>query len=551
MMVTHRQLFWRGKFALAVMLSVTFTPWAHAAAPGQASLLTVPHPKLEIFEQGVREALSDAREALDRHDAASEPEKLAIAYGQLGMLYQAYDMLEQAEPCYVNAQRLAPQHYQWPYLLAYQYQLNGRLQEATEYYRRALEIDPQNIPALIHLGQALNKLNRHDEARPRFQKALALEPGNAAALEGLAEISYRDKDYAATIRQLDEALAAQPNADRLHYLLGMAHRRLGNMALARKHLALRGKGSPYVTDPAVSALNELLDTSQVHIKQGVAAYQAGDFAQAASAYRRALKSNPDDLQTRLALAWALELSDDAERALQQINTVLDSYPGEPKAHYLKGAILAQAGALSDAASHLSTAVAAAPDAALPRLVLATVLMNLGEYLPASRHYAALAGQQKQDELLLFRLGMARLAGGACAEAIEPLENALRLRPGSLTLTQAVLRAYAICPQAEMASANMALLQSQRLFDRTRRWDAAETLAMALAANGRFAEAATLQDEVIRQAQQTGQPAYIMNNLRHNRQRYVENGLADRAWPFEHPVFKPAMISREERQRLDK
>ncbi len=523
----------------------------NAAVADTPDLLPVPFPDLGVFEKGVRESLAKAQAAVSAQTAADDPLQRAIEYGRLGMLYQAYDMPEQAEPCYLNALQLDPQHYQWPYLLAYQYQLNGRLDKAAEFYRRTLAIEPDNLPALLHLGQALNKLDLSDQAEQVFNKALALSPGQGAALEGLSEIAYRRQDYATTIRLLEQALAREPGADRLNYQLGMAYRRQGDLDKARLHLEQRGKGSPSIPDPVVAALNALLQTSQVFIKDGLAAYEAGDYVQAASDYARALDSDPADRQTRLALAWALELSGDDAGASRELEIVLAQSPGEPKAHYLKGALLAEANALEPAAEHLRIAVDAEPEAVSPRLILATVLMNLGAYPEAAEHYAVLATRQTDDEVLLYRLGMARLAAGGCADAIAPLEEALRRRAGSLTLMQSLLRAYALCPDAEGADADTALVQSQRLFNGSRRWDTAETLAMALAANRRYAEAQALQDEVIRQARLTQQTELVIDGLLHNLRRYSEQRLADQAWPPGDAVFKPPMITREERRRLDR
>lgn len=514
-------------------------------------LLPIPSPELSQFEKGVRDALTQAQSAVSAHSESDDPLKRAIDYGQLGMLYQAYDMPAQAEPCYLNAQRLAPGHYQWPYLLAYQYQLNGRLDKAAEYYRLALEIEPENLPGLLHLGQALNKLDRLDDASQVFKKALSIAPDHAAALEGLAEISFRRKDDTQTIRYLEKALSIDPGADRLHYQLGMAYRRAGNSDLARQHLAKRGKGSPVIQDPAVAALDALLKTSQVYIKDGVAAYEAGNFAQAALNYEQALASDPDDEQTRLALAWALELSGDEQAALAHLDTILARSPQAAKAHYLKGALLAEKGQLQEARDHLQTAVLAVPDAFPPRLILATVLMNLGQYKEAASHYAQLAQRQSDDEVLLYRLGVARLAAGECTLAVEPLENALRMRSGSLTLMQALLRSYSLCPEAGQSNAQTALTQSQRLFDSSRRWDTAETLAMALAANARFEEAHSLQQEVIKQAQANGLPENTLAGLRHNQNRYQRKMIADQAWPDGDAVLRPAMVSKQQRLSLEK
>lgn len=520
---------------------------ATATAADSPELEPIPAFDLGRFEPGIQNDFSAALAEV-RQNQNADPERLAISYARLGMLLHAYDLTDLAEPCYQNAARLAGQHYQWPYLLAYLYQTDGRLDEAAAFYRETLALKPDFLPALLHLGQTLGSLQQDEEAGRFFQDALALEKSNAVALEGLGNIAYRQGRYAEAIELFERALLSDPAANRLNYLLGMAHRRAGNLEIARDYLKKRGTRNPAIADPALAAMQALRNTSQQHIKAGLSAYEAGDFAAAAKAYRAAVESAPADLDTRLALAWALELTGDYPGAHTELDIVLQARPNSGKAHYLKGALLAGQGQIDKGIAHLSRAEALDPEALPPRLILAATLMHAGDYQQALEHYAWLAERQSDDVILQYRLGLAALAAGQCSVAAAPLETALRLRPGSPTVAQALLRAYSICP-ADDADRETALIQAQALFDQTRRWDTGATLAMALAANGRFEEAAQLQQVVIDEARRQGQSLQVLSALLARLERFRQNQPALSAWPPGADVYKPPIPSAAERQRL--
>ena len=124
---------------LAFLLALA--PFQIASGVQSPALLPVPEINLENFEPGVRKAMIDGLETVERNRSASA-DKQAQSYGRLAMLFHAHDLLEAAEPCYVNAGMLAPTQYQWPYLLAFLNQVEGRLAKAEAQYKTALKLNP-------------------------------------------------------------------------------------------------------------------------------------------------------------------------------------------------------------------------------------------------------------------------------------------------------------------------------------------------------------------------------------------------------------------------
>lgn len=553
---THGKLNWPGQRAILpvsllaiLMLAVSVGNSIGAEAANRESLYPLPELRLDRFEPGVREAFEDAFVRVRQRHSAPDG-KLADSYGELGMLFQAHDLADLAEPCYLNAQLLAPGQYQWPYLLGYIYQLDNRLNEAATKYRQALQLKPDFLPAMLHLGQTLNASRQDREAQQIFNTALESNPENAVALAGLGSIAFRRGEHEKAIGFLNKALAVDPQATRLNYMLAMAYRKLGDIDKARAYMGKRGNRNPAISDPVLASVQARLKSSQDFIQKGLDAYNAGKFGEAARYYRQAVDSAPTDLATRLALAWVLELNGNDQDALAEVELVLEADPRSAKAHYLKGALLAKSDTNRAALTHLRQAVTLEPDAETPRLVLATTLMRSGNYQEAETHYAKLADQQDNDAILLYRLGMARLASGMCGQAQVPLENALRIRANSLTVIQALLRAYSICPDDSKNHRETALVQAQRILDQIQRWESAETLAMALAANARYGDAAQLQQRVIDEARKGGESALTLEGLDRNLKRYLMKQPADQAWPGGAEVFRPLALTAQDRLQLD-
>src|ERR1044071_8889775 len=71
----------------------------------------------------VRERHDRLMHAID--DRSTPSESLAAAYGEYGMVLQAAEYFEAAEPAFLDAQTLSPDDPQWPYYLANLYKSRG------------------------------------------------------------------------------------------------------------------------------------------------------------------------------------------------------------------------------------------------------------------------------------------------------------------------------------------------------------------------------------------------------------------------------------------
>jgi tetratricopeptide (TPR) repeat protein len=136
----------------------------------------------------------------------TQTDQLALAYGQMGMLFMAAEFREEAEAALLDAQTFNPRDARWPYCLAHLYKVRGDVTQSAAAFSRALELQPDDVPTLVWLGEARLDAGKPDEAEPLFTKALAIQPRLVVALFGLGRASLARQDYARAVESLERAL---------------------------------------------------------------------------------------------------------------------------------------------------------------------------------------------------------------------------------------------------------------------------------------------------------------------------------------------------------
>jgi predicted Zn-dependent protease len=171
-----------------------------------------------------------------------------------------------------------------------------------------------------------------------------------------------------------------------------------------------------------------------------------------------LEEEPDSPQARLNLARSLSLAGRWEEAVSQYDELLRRYPDQPTFRLYRAAALREAGRPRQAAAAFREVVELLPQESRPRVEEAEALAAGGDFAAArERLEAGLAAQPRKGELLH---ALARLLAAAADPGVRDPERALSL--------------------------------ARLVYDARPDPLHAETLAMALAASGRFAEAAELQ-----------------------------------------------------------
>jgi Tfp pilus assembly protein PilF len=137
---------------------------------------------------------------------------------------------------------------------------------------------------------------------------------------------------------------------------------------------------------------------------------------------------------------------------------------------------------------------------------------------AQQSYRRAVDLKPADPDLRNREGTALILLGRFRDARERLEAGLEAIPGHPALSHTLARLLATAPDAAVRDGGEALRLAQVAYGHQRSLEHAETLAMALAEQGNFQQAAQIQTGLLMQAQQLRNPA-ILQRLQGNLQRY--------------------------------
>jgi len=256
---------------LRAMVALALALLLFSCTDRRTQLKPIPTPDASAFEPSVRNAVTNARAALDRV-AASNPDdaQLGAAYGELAMTYHAQDLVAPAAVAYDNAHLLAPQDKRWPYLQGHLYNDASRVAEAIQSFEAALAIDRNDPPTLQALGQIYLQQGDFDKAQTMFERLQNDKNSRAAALAGLGKVALARRDYRAAIDRFEEALKLWPGASKLRQPLAMAYQGAGDRANADENLkqySIDG-GEPAVDDPVADALGDKVAASKVLLRRG-------------------------------------------------------------------------------------------------------------------------------------------------------------------------------------------------------------------------------------------------------------------------------------------
>ena len=431
--------------------------------------------------------------------------ELGAEYGRLGTLLMAAEQIEAAEPCYLNAQTLAPRDSRWPYYLGQLYRIKGPVASAAASFERALELRPADVPTLIALGEVHLSQGRSDEAEPLFSKALALQPKLVPALFGIGRVALARKDYAAAVRVLEECLTLDPRATATHYPLGMAYRGLGDVKRAQAHLEQRGDVTIRPVDPLMDELDGILESPRAYDLRGGRLLETGDWANAATQFRKGLELDPSNPALRLRLGTALVQLGDFQGAREQFERVLQVSPTYAKAHHSLGILAEAGGRHAEALERLAAAVKYDPNDASSRVLFANLLRQQGRMPEALEQYdrARTLDPTRADATVGSARALASL--GRYREARQRLVEATAAFPNDADLAGTLARLLAAAPDARVRDGHRALAIVQELLKGRQTIDLGETLAMALAEIGQFDQAVRVQRDVIQATERAGLP----------------------------------------------
>ncbi|QSQ15245.1 tetratricopeptide repeat protein [Myxococcus landrumensis] len=274
---------------------------APPTAPPPAAVAPQPPPPKDLTPSEEFAAAIQAFEAgnLDRARHGFEM-VLAKAPGSLnarfnlGLIAERQGRVEDARGAYEQVLQRDPSHTSSVLNLAAVYRKQERGEEAIALFEKALKAPGHSHDAMLlnGLSATYRQAGRLDESEVTARRVLERNKDNPGAYKNLAHVAYAREKY-----RLAELLVgtARKHAEKdpsLYNLLGMVYLKLDERSRAlaqfQKAVSLDDKYSPG------------------YLNLGALALRYRDYAGAERAFTRALELEPDSMEARLSLAWALD-----------------------------------------------------------------------------------------------------------------------------------------------------------------------------------------------------------------------------------------------------
>ena len=524
-------------------------------AAADALLKPLPTPDLSKLPPVTAQHLAADRAEFDKARSGWVGPPLAQAYADIGVEYAQAGLKDVAAVAFYNASQSNPQDGRWFYLrglVARDFKQNA---EARANFEAALALDKIYLPIRYRLSDTLAESGDLDGARKVLEAAVREHADQAVAHAMLGQLSLRQKRYSDAIESLKRALQLEPQANQLYQPLAEAYTAVGNESAAKDAQAKAGKVTPQLADPLALSLYTKAGAPAQGGAQGAGGAQSdgtalqeaqrfaskGNIGAARDRLAAVLREHPNDIDA-LALQARLEASiGDFLIAQAAADQALSVAPDNASALLARGIVYEYAGDDNQAYSFYQRAARADARLAMARLLLGNAEMRRGRHAQAAEQYRQLTVLQPEDITALAHLVAAQVALGQCPRALADVGAAQKRKSNDGDLMQIFVSLVSTCAGTKAEERDMALDYAQALYKQRGDAGDAATLALALAAHGKYKEAQQYQAEAIFSAVRAGDK-YGAELYKSTQAIFAANKVPDRPWPAEHPYFKPPLLT---------
>lgn len=284
---------------------------------------------------------------------------------------------------------------------------------------KALTSPKQQAELLAIVGMAQLSRNDLEKGSAAFTRALGLDASDVTANLGMARIAASKGDMAQAMDRVNAALAA--SADSVDALM-----------LKAGLLETQGQNAP-----AEEAYRKAIPLAgnQVGPRLGLITLlvREGFYDKASKELTAMEKVAPRDARTFYAKALLLVSERKYAAAKEAILTVLKVAPNHVPSLLLAATTAMETGAYGEAENYLRRATYQAPDAVVPRRMLAAVYLRLGKTDLAMAQVKDLLGKDVRDPSILALAGEISVARGEIAQAAKYYDEAKALAPKNALL----------------------------------------------------------------------------------------------------------------------
>jgi tetratricopeptide (TPR) repeat protein len=242
----------------------------------------------------------------------------------------------------------------------------------------------------------------------------------------------------------------------------------------------------------------------------LSARQIGYWTDGQTLFTRTVAITRDNPLAQYNLAIALEKKGAQVDARQHYEEALRLNPALPEAHHNLGDLLSELGKTNEAIFHYRESLRVKEDQPVIHENLGALLVKRGAFDEAMTHYARAAQLDPQDARPNYLMGKALLRQGRTFEALDHFRDALHRDPNDLQTLVYSARVMAADPDphARNGPESTKLAEHANVLSGDSLPFMLDTLAMAYAEAGRFAEARSTQQRALDRAAASGETEAI-------------------------------------------
>lgn len=289
----------------------------------------------------------------------------------------------------------------------------GRYKEALAHFRRAAALDPDDLGAKFRIGTALRRDGQFEEATTIFDQVSSIDkdyPGLALERGLLYEASGRSEE---ALKQYEDALAKAPTDPDLMLRVGC-----GKVAAGRPEQA---------EELLRNVLSQRPSSAETHHCLGRALLVQGTrLSDSLRTLERAVELDLNRAEYHLYVGWAANEAGNVPKAEKALAEALRLDQGLADAYWQRGVLRQRQGAVRDAISDLTRALALRPSRHEAHAALADAFYDLGREGEALREWQLAIQAQPDNPTWRFRYGKLLAANRQNDAAVEQLTKALAL-----------------------------------------------------------------------------------------------------------------------------
>ena len=347
----------------------------------------------------------------------------------------------------------------------------GKTDLAVEHYKKSLEIDPDYTSAINNLGTAMKDMGNIPQAVELWEKVLKLDPDNAPALFNLALLMSRKGQYDKAIEYCNKSLQSKPD-NRTYSLLGFVYQKLSkyNLAIQNYEQALRLKPDLY----------------EVYFNLAGVYSEVGRLDDAIRTYKQLIEIKPEHPGASNNLGIILKEAGRSKEAIEAWEKALQIQPPDLHIHFNVGRAMFEQEEYEKSVEHLQKALTAYPD-----------WIEIYEYLGHG----------------YYRLGKHNLS-------IQNYSRLLQHKPGQVDVLNKLAWILATNENDKLKNPAKAVKYAQQACKLTdfNAPELLDTLAVAYAAAGRFADAVATANKALQLPQSPQKRDLIQKRLDLYRQK---------------------------------